>query len=282
MKASARPKTTTIGYTAFVHTLSVAGNAVDIVGDVHGCMGELCDLLTDAGYIISSFREDDDLPIFLMHPEGRKLVFAGDLTDRGPASDQVLRLVMGSCSLGNALCVMGNHDWKLYRHLCGRKVVIANGLASTLAQILPYGLSFEGRIRRFFESVPHQIRMELEKDHPYPGAQNLWIAHAAAKRHRQGLSDKESFNTSIYGYPLENTDVGGRPVRMDWAQEYYAKDPVIHGHTPYKTPRILNNVLCIDTGCVFGGALTLYRADTASFLARQATADHSGLSRTLE
>jgi protein phosphatase len=44
----------------------------DIIGDVHGCYEELCALLDALGYVDG------------VHPEGRRLVFVGDLVDRGP------------------------------------------------------------------------------------------------------------------------------------------------------------------------------------------------------
>ena len=31
---------------------------------------------------------------------------------------------------------------------------------------------------------------------------------------------------------------------------------VVYGHTPVPTPEWLNNTICVDTGCVFGGRLT--------------------------
>jgi hypothetical protein len=34
---------------------------------------------------------------------------------------------------------------------------------------------------------------------------------------------------------------------------------VVYGHVPSREPRFLNNTLCIDTGCVFGGSLSAYR-----------------------
>jgi hypothetical protein len=37
---------------------------------------------------------------------------------------------------------------------------------------------------------------------------------------------------------------------------------VIVGHTPLKAPRWLGNVLHIDTGAVFGGALTVLDVST--------------------
>jgi protein phosphatase len=41
--------------------------------------------------------------------------------------------------------------------------------------------------------------------------------------------------------------------------EYRGKALVVYGHVPSREPRFLNNTVCIDTGCVFGGSLSAYR-----------------------
>src|SRR5207253_2641638 len=57
----------------------------DIIGDLHGCCGELEALLQQLGYLPV---EQADHPAWgnrsFRHPEGRKVVFLGDLVDRGP------------------------------------------------------------------------------------------------------------------------------------------------------------------------------------------------------
>ena len=53
----------------------------DVIGDVHGCFDELCDLLTTLGYAIEGHA--------VTPPPGRKAVFLGDLVDRGPKTPDV-------------------------------------------------------------------------------------------------------------------------------------------------------------------------------------------------
>ena len=77
---------------------------LDIVGDVHGEIDALRDLMGVLGY-----RADGT------HPGGRRLVFIGDLSDRGPDSPAVLELASSLVSRGLAQCLLGNHELNLLR-----------------------------------------------------------------------------------------------------------------------------------------------------------------------
>lgn len=72
---------------------------VDIVGDIHGEYDALISLMDKLGYDENGF-----------HPQSRKLVFVGDLVDRGPDSIAVILFVKKLCELGNAKAVLGNHE----------------------------------------------------------------------------------------------------------------------------------------------------------------------------
>jgi hypothetical protein len=77
---------------------------LDLIGDIHGEVGALRDLLGVLGY-----GRDG------VHPEGRRLVFLGDLSDRGPDSPAVIELVSNLVARGLAQCLMGNHELNLLR-----------------------------------------------------------------------------------------------------------------------------------------------------------------------
>lgn len=49
------------------------------------------------------------------HPEGRRLVFLGDLVDRGADSPAVVELVKQLVEAGRAQCILGNHELNLLR-----------------------------------------------------------------------------------------------------------------------------------------------------------------------
>ncbi|QEY24328.1 metallophosphoesterase [Neisseria animalis] len=75
---------------------------LDIVGDVHGEFAVFQTLLEHLGY-----RDDG------FHPDGRKLVFVGDLCDRGPDSPAVLAWAERAVEAGYAFAVLGNHELNL-------------------------------------------------------------------------------------------------------------------------------------------------------------------------
>ncbi len=94
----------------------------DVIGDVHGCCDELEQVLGRLGYIVTLLESNDPdwgSRVFT-HPEGRKVVFVGDLVDRGPRILDSVRLVRNMVVHGSALCVPGNHDMKLVRKLLGK------------------------------------------------------------------------------------------------------------------------------------------------------------------
>ena len=74
----------------------------------------------------------------------RKLVFVGDLVDRGPKIPEVVRLVMESVKAGTAFCVPGNHDIKFMRAIWGKDVQIKHGLAESLQQFEAYEQHYRG------------------------------------------------------------------------------------------------------------------------------------------
>lgn len=61
---------------------------------------------------------------------------------------------------------------------------------------------------------------------------------------------------ALYGDTTGETDEYGLPVRLPWAQDYRGSALVAYGHVPTPTLEWVNNTLCLNTGCVFGGSLS--------------------------
>lgn len=219
----------------------------DIVGDVHGCFDELAALLDRLGYEPG----EGGTP---RHPQGRRAVFLGDLVDRGPRSPDVLRLVMDMVRAGAALCVPGNHDVKLMRHLQGKQVKPTHGMAETLAQLA--ALPEAGR--EAFAAEAREFIHGLVSHHWLDGGK-LVVAHAGLKQEMHGRGSAAVREFCLYGETTGETDEFGLPVRHDWAADYRGEACVVYGHTPVPRAEWLNRTICLDTGCVFGGHLTALR-----------------------
>ncbi|VXC10562.1 Diadenosine tetraphosphatase and related serine/threonine protein phosphatases [Pseudomonas sp. 8BK] len=74
----------------------------DLIGDIHGCAKTLEHLLSTLGY-----RQQGGV---WRHPQ-RMAIFLGDLVDRGPRIREALHLVRDMVVAGQALCIMGNHEF---------------------------------------------------------------------------------------------------------------------------------------------------------------------------
>jgi polynucleotide kinase-phosphatase len=220
----------------------------DIIGDVHGCRAELETLLGTLGYALA--RDEEHRPVGATHPEGRTAVFVGDLVDRGPDSPGVLRLVMGMVAAGTAICVPGNHEQKLARKLGGRQVQLTHGLPETLAQLDAETPEFVTSVKTFIEGLTSHYVLDGGR---------LVVAHAGLKEAYQGRASGRVRSFALYGETTGETDEYGLPVRYPWARDYRGSAAVVYGHTPIPKPEWINNTICLDTGCVFGGELTALR-----------------------
>jgi protein phosphatase len=218
----------------------------DIIGDIHGCLSEALELLAVLGYTV----ETRDGHYSISHPQGRKVVFVGDLVDRGPDSPGVVRLVSDAVRAGAGFCVAGNHDVKLSRALRGRDVKVSHGLAESLEQLKREPEEFSRFTAEFLDKlVSHYV---------FDGGK-LVVAHAGLREEMHGRGSGAVRQFAMYGETTGETDDYGLPVRYNWAADYRGKAMVVYGHTPVPECEWLNNTICVDTGCVFGGKLTALR-----------------------
>ncbi len=222
----------------------------DIIGDVHGCADELVALLEKLGYCVRLEGEGAGRRAVTQAPDGRRAFFVGDLVDRGPKSPDVLRIVMDLVARGHAFAVIGNHDDKFLRWLKGHDVKMAHGLERTAAQYADEDPAFRDKTRAFLESLPSYAWLEDGR---------LVVAHAGLKERMLGRNTAEVRRFCLFGDSSGKLDAAGLPERFNWAADYHGAPMILYGHTPVVEAERVNNTVCLDTGCVFGGKLTALR-----------------------
>lgn len=194
------------------------------IGDVHGCLDQLQRLLAECEDYVAG--------------RPRRLVFLGDLIDRGPDSRGVVELVreLQSTDPEHVVCLAGNHeDYTLNRDDPARvERWLKNGAPETLAS---FGVSDPAALPDDFVDWVRRLPTY------YDDGVRLFV-HAGIRP----------------GVPLE------QQTRHDllWIRDDFLDSSVdhgrlvVHGHTPLKggKPDVRPNRINIDTGAVFGGPLT--------------------------
>lgn len=249
--------------------ITLDGPAIDIVGDVHGQFDALIALLSQAGWHVDIPPKGHGI-IDAVHPQGRKLVFVGDLVNRGPKSVEALRLLRGLQRSGNGVSVCGNHDADLHDALRRKGRGAKSATSATLASLKATGQT--KLALKALSRMPHQLRIRLPRTHPLHGDGYLSVVHAAAGRKSIDCNSAQAMRRSIHGYP-ESSDKS----RKDWALHVRTKRWIVHGHTPGPVPAIRGRAIGLDTAAGQEGRLTMLRLDTLEFLSHPVQSLESAL-----
>jgi predicted phosphodiesterase len=217
--------------------------AYDLIGDLHGCREELTALLTKLGYAVGAGSTQE-----VKAPEGRSVIFLGDLVNRGPDIPGTLRLVMGMLASGCATCVAGNHDVALAGALQGLPVEKVDALSESLRQLEGESAEFKQDVVGFVAAMPRRLTLD--------GGQ-LIVAHAGLPEEYHDAESEEADDFAVNGRRVKGPD--GKTVRYRWAEHYRGAALVVYGHYAQPEAAWLNHTICLDTGCVYGGRLTALR-----------------------
>ena len=222
----------------------------DIIGDVHGCADELEALLGRLGYGIEPVERD------------------GEASWRVDAARRPQGGVRGRSRRSRPTCrghAAAGHD-----HGRGWRGAVRAGQPRGQARPLAAGPRGQAdpwpRSQRARSSVQRpknsatgpQVHRRLVSHYMLDDGR-LAVAHAGLKEEMQGRASGAIRSFCMYGETTGEVDAFGLPVRLNWAMAYRGDTKVVFGHTPMLEPAWLNNTLCIDTGCVFGGRLTALR-----------------------
>ncbi len=223
------------------------GARIYAIGDSHGCIEKLVDLR--AAILEDSARADAAGPAAAR----RVVVYLGDYIDRGPASREVLDLLIEQPLAGfESVHLLGNHEAFMLQFLdeAGDPLNwILNGGDATLSS---YGVEIgqlslgsaegEGLRAALARRVPRKHRAFLSNLRPRHVEGDYLFVHAGI---RPGVA--------IEAQDLED---------LIWIREPFLGSNadhgkiVVHGHTPGQAPVIRANRIGIDTGACYGGKLT--------------------------
>jgi protein phosphatase len=146
--------------------------------------------------------------------------------------------------------VLGNHDDKLLRWLKGGAAKMNHGFDQSVAQIEAEPLVFRDRLAEYIGRLPSHLVLDGGR---------LVVAHAGLSEELHGRVSGKVRAFALYGDTTGESDEYGLPVRLNWAANYRGRATIVYGHTPALHPEWVNRTICVDTGCVFGGALTALR-----------------------
>jgi protein phosphatase len=222
----------------------------DIIGDIHSCADEFEALLRELGYDFRWSEEAGERVAHMTAPPGRKLILLGDLIDRGPKSADVLRLAMAALKHKCGYIVMGNHDLYLAQWMRGANLPINPGIAQTLDQLSRESETFLRKALDAISMLPTYLWLDGGK---------LCVSHAGMRGDLLGKSTPEAYDHAINGdEPLRNA-TQTYDCSLHWSSSYRGETAMVYGHFRIAEALWVNNTMCLDTACVYGGKLTALR-----------------------
>lgn len=213
------------------------------IGDVHGCVEELTGLVEQ----IDPGTED-------------RVVFLGDLIDRGPDSVGAVRLARATIErIPDSLSILGSHEAKLARIYAGSG---QEGLPDHLQGLTDEELGWLASLPLFARD--RERRIVFVHGGFYP---DYFARYGALPEHPDDLAgqprkQRERARRFVF---VRRIDDRGRFVGLHeetadarhWADLYDGREGyACFGHEPFlDAPRWSEHAVGIDGGCVFGGEL---------------------------
>ena len=190
-----------------------------IIGDVHGCLDELKALLAKVSYL----------------PGKDRLIFVGDLINKGPYSLEVLQMVVA----WQAEVVMGNHERGFLRYLEDASYASAGFLR--LKQQMGSQLAFW---QDWLRQLPNYIEEE-----------EFIVVHGGLIPNQHPSQTPLSLLTTIRTWDGQGVNLNN-PSDPPWYECYHHPKLAVFGHWAQKELVRRKNALGLDTGCVYGNQLT--------------------------
>ena len=207
-----------------------------VVGDIHGCYDELVALLDRA-----RFGPDD------------RVVSVGDLVTKGEKNREVLELFMADDRFS---AVIGNHDRAILRYWRGESKSLKEAQERTRRELE----TERERFATYLASLPYFIDLGAHV-----------VVHAGLRPGVPLAEQSPADLTELRTLGPDRKSRDGTP----WYEVYDGERTALFGHWPAAELRRGPKALGIDTGCVYGYALTAYVVETGEVFSVKALRQYS-------
>lgn len=198
-----------------------------VVGDIHGCYDELRDLFDRV-----ALASDD------------RVVTVGDLIVKGPKNREVLDMFIDNARFS---AVIGNHDLAIRRRWQnGRRATLKPAQERARAELEVD----QSRYAQYLNALPFVIELD---EHV--------VVHAGLRPFVRLEDQSPKDLTELRTLGADRTSRDGVP----WYEVYSGEKTVLFGHWPAAEPRRGPHAIGLDTGCVYGYALTAYVLEADKF-----------------
>lgn len=200
-----------------------------VIGDVHGCYDELMRLLDKAGASLSRQR----------------IVFVGDLINKGPESYKVLQFVRDQ----GLDCTIGNHELKFLK-----STGTPESLPPRLKELKVQMKSDLNLWLGWIDSLPSFIETE-----------HYFVVHGGFHPRTAPHTTPREILATIRTWK-GNDAILYQPEDPAWHTYYQGTKSVFYGHWAIQGLHFENNTYGLDSGCVYGRHLTGIWADSKDYV----------------
>jgi serine/threonine protein phosphatase 1 len=222
-----------------------SGTCVYAVGDIHG----RADLLAETFVRIDDDRQKRTQPRTIE-------VFLGDYVDRGPASREVLDMLVDRGQRHETVFLKGNHEELLlqfigtqrfvpnWSKLGGRQTLASYGLQPSLTMTADQEAALAAALNARLPAAHRDFLRHLQT---FFSCGDYFFVHAGIK---PGIALNRQREADLLWIRDEFLNFGGPFEKM-----------IVHGHSPVLAPEFRTNRINIDTGAYATGRLTCLRID---------------------
>lgn len=160
-----------------------------------------------------------------------QLILAGDTISKGPKSKKVLKFIKKNPQI---LCVQGNHEFRIIQNLTQKEPI---------KKLYP---EHQIVIEELGNKLSSYIEM-IQKWPLYLEFKDFIVVHAGI---RPGIPLNEQNPIDLV--TLRTLE----PHQQPWYEKYHGTKLIIHGHWAQQGLTIKENVIGLDSGCVYGKELS--------------------------